>query len=256
MADAEKIRKLMKKLQEDYHYAEFAINQIAALGEVAVAPLISALHTSNANLHRHAAYALGKMDAQYALEPLIDCLAKPHYRVRASAVFALGRIGDKRAIPYLIDAIKDDYWGVRYEAVHALSLIDDERAIEPIVSALDDNERKVRNKAKDILHEKNDPRSIAPLISLLERGLDLEGSVYAIWLLGLMGGSRAVPPLIEALQAKDMEVRYEAARILGEIGDASSVEALKKSLSDAETLVSNAAREALRKLGHDPDTPG
>jgi hypothetical protein len=63
-------------------------------------------------------------------------------------------------------------------------------------------------------------------------------------------GSEAVEPLIETLYTDvDVDARYGAARVLGMIGDARSIPALIKALSDQEPSVRYWAVDALGNLG-------
>ena len=61
----------------------------------------------------------------------------------------------------------------------------------------------------------------------------------------------ALVPLIKALSNDDWNVRLYAAAALGEIGDARAVELLIKALGDERSDVRDAAKEALKKLGHE-----
>lgn len=67
--------------------------------------------------------------------------------------------------------------------------------------------------------------------------------------LGRRRDSRAVEPLIKALQQDDHEfVRAVAATALGKIRDKRAKQPLSEALKDPETAVANAAAEALRAL--------
>ena len=62
-------------------------------------------------------------------------------------------------------------------------------------------------------------------------------------------GKPAVSSLTQALQNSGFDrVRWEAAKILGAIGDASSIPALVKALEDSDTDVAWLAAQALRKF--------
>ena len=62
-------------------------------------------------------------------------------------------------------------------------------------------------------------------------------------------GAPAVEPLIAALKDKDSDVRYAAAKALGEIKDPRAVEPLIAALKDESSSVRRAAAEALGKIG-------
>jgi len=62
-------------------------------------------------------------------------------------------------------------------------------------------------------------------------------------------GEPAVEPLIQALKDESWEVRWGAARALGEIGDARAVEPLIQALKDKYWNVNKKAEKALGKIG-------
>lgn len=59
----------------------------------------------------------------------------------------------------------------------------------------------------------------------------------------------AVPALLRALHNNDAQIRWEAARVLGEIGDPASAPALVNALMDDDFVVRWIASEALTHLG-------
>jgi hypothetical protein len=70
--------------------------------------------------------------------------------------------------------------------------------------------------------------------------------------LGKIGDTRAVGPLIAALQApSDSERRFSAAA-LGKIGDPEAIEPLSAVLEDHAEIVRRTAEASLRQLGCDP----
>lgn len=66
--------------------------------------------------------------------------------------------------------------------------------------------------------------------------------------LGCRGKRSAVPALIELLQDPEVSVCETAIRSLGEIGDSSSAEAVKKMLAHEDGSVRGSARYVLRSL--------
>jgi HEAT repeat protein len=68
-------------------------------------------------------------------------------------------------------------------------------------------------------------------------------------------GSPAVEPLVKQLSNKRHWVRWEAAKALGQIGDAAAARALVKALEDDEFDVRWLAAEALITIGHDSLEP-
>jgi HEAT repeat protein len=63
-----------------------------------------------------------------------------------------------------------------------------------------------------------------------------------------LGDTRAVEPLIAALDDKDSNVRYNAAGELGNLKARQAVERLRKALDDSDAEVRANAAEALGKI--------
>jgi HEAT repeat protein len=78
---------------------------------------------------------------------------------------------------------------------------------------------------------------------------DLEVRLDAVRCLGKLGDARAVEPLIATLKDEDWIVGWFAAQALGQIGDPQAVEPLIAALKDTEMHVRRFAAEALRQFG-------
>ena len=90
--------------------------------------------------------------------------------------------------------------------------------------------------------------AVGPLIQSTRHGHPLirRGAVQA---LGIIGESRAVPQIVEALKDPDAGVRHESAIALGHIGDPRAVSPLIESLNDAKENVRMAVMATLCSLG-------
>jgi HEAT repeat protein len=146
--------------------------------------------------------------------------------VRWKAADLLGQVGPDATdtAPALIEALKDEDLHVRTVAATSLGVL------KPL------------------------PREAIPnLIALLGSG-DRD-SVAAARTLSLFGpeARSAIPALVEAMQAKDSEVRWNAIRTLGKIGPEArtAVPALIKALKDEDALVREHAAESLGEIGPD-----
>jgi HEAT repeat protein len=211
-----------------------------------VESLIAALTHEDGEVRNSAAKALGRIGDTRAVEPLSAALKDKYYSVRTSAAEALGKIGDTRAIEPLIAALKDDVEWVRRSAAEALGMIGDMRAFKPLLASLKDN--LVREKVEEALVKIGLP-TVEPLITVLKKQ-DNDRFVRsgAARVLGRIGDTRAVEPLIAALKDEDDDVRGSAAGALGMIGDTRAVEILIESLNNDDSINNNAAW-ALGKLG-------
>jgi HEAT repeat protein len=149
------------------------------------------------------------------------------------------------------------------EATKALGQIGDTRAVEPLIAALP------TKSAAEALNQlgwepgrdevgarywmaKGDwekcvaigAPAVEPLIGELQYG-----GWQAAEVLGQIGDTRAVEPLIAALKDEDSFVRWQAAEALGQIGDTRAVEPLIAALKDESKQVRGPAAEALRRIG-------
>lgn len=74
----------------------------------------------------------------------------------------------------------------------------------------------------------------------------------AALMLGKLRDSRAVDPLIDALDAPGFQTPIYAAQALGELGDTRAIPALVLMLREGRGKVRDAATEALQRLGYEP----
>ncbi len=192
-----------------------AAEKLVEIGEPAVPALIDALKNENNLVRGGAAEALGCICDASAVPELIETLKDEDKLVREVAAWALGIIGDASAVPLLIEALKDDDWNVREAAAEALGGIDNGPFVPALIEALKEEDANVRG------------------------GLRLALKMI---------GTPAIPALIEALNDVDMAVRYDAAEILGNLGDGSGITVLIGGLQDGDEELRGWAAEVLERL--------
>lgn len=125
----------------------------------------------------------------------------------------------KAAMAELRDVNKDR----RRTAVMKLGMIGGDQAIRTLIMI-------VKNKNED----------------LIVRG-------RAAMMLGKIGDTRAVEPLIECLDAPGFQIPYNAAQSLGKLGDTRAIEPLLRMLNTDHERFREAAMEALEHLGYNHD---
>lgn len=149
---------------------------------------------------------------------LLDDLAHEDEEIRRLAVERLSLLPAPEAVPCLVERLGDPSWRVRKSAVERLTAQDDASpAVRALVAALADGENSGRRNAA------------------------LEGLTRF--------GNAAVPALLEASHAPDVDVRKQVVDALGAIGASSAAERLIQLLDDADPNVRAAAAEALGALG-------
>ncbi len=89
----------------------------------------------------------------------------------------------------------------------------------------------------------------ALILALQNRNEDLIVRGRAALMLGRLGDTRAVIPLIRALDAPGMQTPLHAVQSLGRLGDDRAIEPLLLIAGSAEGKLRTAALEALRRLG-------
>jgi HEAT repeat protein len=91
-------------------------------------------------------------------------------------------------------------------------------------------------------------KDVDGLIEALGYEKDVQVRREAAYILGKMGDSSAVDSLLKALEDPDSYVRRQAADALGLIGDPRSVDSLNKALHDPNKYVCQGAADALSKI--------
>ena len=117
--------------------------------------------------------------------------------------------------------------------------------VQELLSALSDDREEVMDRS-EVLLLRLAPASLQGVIAELEGGRSPE---RAASLLGRMGDTRALQPLIQALDHREISVRVQAASALGELRDPAAVEPLLRATRDHNLDVRAEAGQALDALG-------
>ncbi|MCZ6679389.1 MAG: HEAT repeat domain-containing protein [Candidatus Poribacteria bacterium] len=210
-----------------------AWNQLRLIGFPAVPPLLEALLShEDWRVRGHAATALGMIfdvrDAalkREAMSALVQAMADVHEEVRRRAIRGLGMIGDPAAIPVLTQALDDA--SVRDEAVRALSRIEPREAVAEWIKGLRDGNPQIRTQAAIMLGELQVKNAVPELIKVLAVDPVVDVRLNAAKALGKIGDPVGVPALTEALKDEHRDVRKWAANGLRRIGTPEALKALE-----------------------------
>ncbi len=252
-----------------------------ALGEIgdrsAIPPLLQAIEPSatdrdTVDANRHVADALGALRAKEAVPTLLELTRSRDGYVQVAAVDALGQIGDPAAIGRLVEIATGD--GVEpftaKKALLALGRIGDARASRAVLRMLFDERPGVSffPEAAFAAYQIGKPMA-APLLAVLEgkdaelsgwarkRGV-VQGALYAksAQLLGDLGGSEAVPALVQKLSYRDPDRAVElyvhvfAAESLGRIRAREAVRPLADLVArERDAAVRERYCDALARIG-------
>lgn len=184
--------------------------------------------------------------------PRLDVSLRDHSdNVRLEAVRALAKWGGLEAVRHLLRIARQDPKDfIRTEAVRSLRTIGLGRpgVMEMALRGLHDKSRDVRCQSARLLGGFQDKKLILPLLKSMADPHWIVRESAEIALLNF--GREAVPALIEGLKSPRWTTRFRAARLLGEIGDASALAPLKAILvrREEKIKVREVAEAALRKL--------
>jgi len=115
--------------------------------------LIAALSNPNADMRRHAAWALGILRDKRAIGPLLLAVKDEDPQVSRLAAWSLGEIADQKDVDVLVHALKDKDPRVRKIAVQTLGGISSKSSLGALTQVLDDDDPQVRVLATKTISE-------------------------------------------------------------------------------------------------------
>jgi HEAT repeat protein len=190
-----------------------------------------------------------KTVAKKNMEQLVEELKNsPSEKVRYNAARMLGEMGDPAAVDALIESLRHEKNGsVRLYAARALGELGDPLAVHPLIEALtQDRNVDVKVRAARALGRLGGEDVVLPLIYALS---DVNSQVCMTAADALIEiGPIAAKPLIQSLKHDKVNVRCDATRALGELGDTCAVEPLIDMLDDEWVNVRIYAVQSLGKL--------
>ncbi|HXI83605.1 MAG TPA: HEAT repeat domain-containing protein [Verrucomicrobiae bacterium] len=243
-------------------------------GEGLVEALQERCNDADANVRAESARTLGNLGERTAVPKLVELLRDSNGFVRAAAAEALGKLGDRSATTALIQVLTGDKKQTAAASEQDGLVIGTQTGLLPEIARMKVVEEKII--AAKALGDIRDPASID---SLVEQGLRAEDAglrAESAVSLGKIGEARAIGPLeaavrpyyeaapadtegvtivtgpidekVRLMKEKESRVRASVAWALGQIGDANAKEILTRAENDENSLVRDAAAEALAKV--------
>jgi HEAT repeat protein len=227
-----------------------AVKALCGFAKSAVEPLLLAYRYSKRKVQRRAILeTLGQLTDPRAVPALIDAMGDSHHMVRMAAIRAISTMGgsevtgrliellSKNEIPIdklLEDAKSHPFLNVRIRAIRTLGELKDSGAVDTLKELSADDDQQI---------------AVESALALEKIGLDMWRRGGAIFCLGTLGSTRAVPPIIDCLTDPNRDIRVEAARALGLLRDRRAAGPLVKCLSDPDTLLRIEAIRVLANIG-------
>jgi HEAT repeat protein len=225
------------------------------------------LSSAKVEERRDALMRLGAIRRPESSRAAAAALGDPSAIVRATAAHAVLSLGADEAAALVLPLLGDRDEFVRREAAYALGQARSPAGVGALVAAVEsDKKPSVRGAAAVALGEIGDASAVPALAAALSGRPTAQGSQNrarrrkgeedefvrraAAVSLGQIRSRDAVPALVGALadERAPADVRREAARSLGLIGDARAVTALRAVLTAKDPYLARAAFEALLKI--------
>jgi len=228
--------------QKDPTIRQSASSALVEMGPETIQPLINALKDKDQAVGEAASDTLVKM-GQLAVDPLIKAITDR--QADDKAIKVLKEIGDQ-AVSKAVDQLIKWFLKADDDCKHAASALAEvgPPAVEGLTSFLNDLNLDQKCTIKDAMalmlayNSEKVPHYNDLMKKIIDRssqGIYLRG--LAAGVLGKIGDSRAVDPLVEILETEDDLTRWLAAGALFSIGDDRAAEALVTDLADEDLFV-------------------
>ena len=189
------------------------------------------------------------------IEKYVNDLAARSRWQRARAAERLGYFGDETAVGPLAELLTDEDETVRAVAARALARLATEEAVAALVRTLDDPSELTRLRVAENL-DRVGRLAVPHLVKLLEESADPErgdhtyGAILASQVLGGLRAYEAREAIsLAASEGATTNIRAQATRALGRIGDPDDVPLLMGNARDEEWPVRTQAANSLGLIG-------
>lgn len=172
-------------------------------------------------------------------------------RLRAATALA----ADASSAALLSASLADESWRVRRVAAESLAASTDHDVIPMLLQAVREHHRDpaLLNSALTALGRSRQDIALDVIPLLASEEADVR--TYCALALGLVGDTRAVRPLLDALGDADANVRYHAIEALGRIGDQRAADALVRIALSRDFFLAFPALDALAAIGDSSIAP-
>ncbi len=223
------------------------------------------LSSSDVEERRDAVMRLGSLRLAAASRAVVPALQDAEPMIRATAAKAILSVGNEESAGLLLPLLNDKDEFVRRETAYALGLTHSRAATAALSDRLlNDKEDGVRGAAAVALGHIQDEAAVIALVGTLAPELSApankkrkrEANVFvlrsAAVALGQIRSRAGTAALVSALTNEKLpsDVRREAARSLGLIGDPSASSALKTATTASDPFLSEIAHASLKKIEH------
>ena len=234
--------------------------------------LMARLEAKDPHVRAAAARAFGDMGDKVAVPKLLPLLRDDNGYVRSAAAEALGKLGDRTSIEPLIQILNGSQLPntneiglvignqnkfnatleltatqTKIRAVEALGVLRADEAVDSLIQfGLKDKDPLLRAASAYTLGRTRDPRAVDPLLDVV-RPYYMANIPAASGII-IYDGQGKMPDEQRRSFEKEARVRASVAWALGQIADPKASEILQKAMDDANSLVRDAAIEAMARI--------
>jgi len=210
--------------------------------------ILAMLKSAETDVLREGAYLAGESRCEDAVPFLVEMLKSSNIGVQESADNALRQIGGKEAVTGVIPLLRSDEAPVRNGAMDILRALGGQE-LPSVIPLLKDEDVDIRIFATDILGSADNSMAIGPLCDALLKDPEVNVRYQAAVSLGNLGLSEAAKCLNQAMRDEEW-VQYSVIEALAKIRHSSSVDAMVKAMSHSSELVVSMIIDALGDMGN------
>lgn len=210
--------------------------------------ILAMLKSAETDVLREGAYLAGEAHCDDAVPLLVEMLKSSNIGVQESADNALRKIGGKEAVTGVIPLLRSDEAPVRNGAMDILRALGGQE-LPSVIPLLRDEDVDIRIFATDILGSADNSMALGPLCDALLKDPEVNVRYQAAVSLGNLGLPEAAKCLNQAMRDEEW-VQYSVIEALAKIRHASSIDAMVKAMSHSSELVVSMIIDALGDMGN------
>ena len=236
-------RALLARLEDkDPHIRAAAARALGEMGDkIAVSKLLPLLRDDNGYVRSATAEALGKLGDRTAIMPLIQILTGQKVADEATSGLIIGtKSGFAASMELTVTQTK-------IRAAEALGVVRATEAVPTLIETLKDRDPMLQAAAAHSLGRTRDPRAVDPLQEVVRPYYDSSLATKDTGLI-IYSGDTKIPDEQRRNFEKEARVRASVAWALGQIADPKATAILQKALDDPNSLVADAARDAISQI--------
>jgi len=195
-----------------------AVKALGVIGSaVDVATLAELLASDDTDIARAAKAGLTTMQGEGVNSAIAATVPNVAPAVCAQLLELLANRKAEQAVPMAVNSIKDTNVSVRIEALRTLAVLGGKEQAPVVVAALkkaaDSSERTAAEKALGAICSRCGD-NVLPVVLDAMKGANLESRIVLLGALGRIGGSKAIKPVLAALNDSNEHINDEAVRVL------------------------------------------